>query len=428
MTAANKLGDWREVRLSEICERTELATPERWPDKPFCYVDVSSVSNETFRITQPKEILGKDAPSRARKLIHRNDVIFATVRPSLQRVALVPPNLDGQICSTGFCVLRSKPDLLDPLFLYFYLLTEKIRRTVESLQDGATYPAIRDSDLLEQSVCLPSIPEQRAIVRVIDTVRQAKEARQHELTLERERKAALMGYLFTHGIRGEPTKLTEIGEIPESWKLTTLGELCEDDLGLIQTGPFGSQLHASDYIHSGVPVVNPTHLLVNGIETGRLPHISQELAHSLSRHYLCEGDILISRRGDFSRFAFIASHQAGWLCGTGCLLVRLANPDIDNYFLAVSMSLEPIQNYLRQAAVGTIMPNLNTRILAEMPVMLPDVEEQRRIAAVVRACESKIAALEVEEPLLGELFRTMLEDLMTRRLPTVSQIEEHQAQ
>ncbi len=256
----------------------------------------------------------------------------------------------------------------------------------------------------------------------------AKEARQRELVLERERKAALMEYLFTHGTRGEATKQTEIGEIPESWHVTTLGELCEADLGIIQTGPFGSQLHASDYIRAGIPVVNPTHLLFNGIETDRLPHISAELANNLSRHYLLKGDILISRRGDFSRFAYIGSDQAGWLCGTGCLLVRLANPAIDNYFLAISISLEPTQNYLKQAAVGSIMPNVNTRILSQMPVLLPGIEEQRRIAEVVRSCEEKIAGLEKEELLMDELFRAMLEELMTGRLSAVPLIEEHQTQ
>ena len=275
---------------------------------------------------------------------------------------------------------------------------------------------------------LPPPVEQRAIAHTLEVVQKAKEVRHHELALEQERKAALMEYLFTHGTRGEPTKQTEIGEMPESWELTTLGKLCENEFGRVQTGPFGSQLHASDYIQSGVPVVNPTHLLFNGIDTGRLPHVSRELADSLSRHYVQEGDILISRRGDFSRFAYIRPDQAGWLCGTGCLLVRLANPRVDNFFLAASMSREPTQNYLQQAAVGSIMPNLNSRILSQMPVVLPGIEEQHRIAEVVRGCEAKIVALECEVPLLDELFRAMLEELMAGRLSAMPMIEELQGQ
>ena len=75
-------------------------------------------------------------------------------------------------------------------------------------------------------VC-PPLPEQRAIAHVLQTIQEAKSTRQRELALERERKAALMDYLFSHGTKGEPRKQTEIGEIPESWKLGTIGEICE---------------------------------------------------------------------------------------------------------------------------------------------------------------------------------------------------------
>jgi type I restriction enzyme, S subunit len=202
---------------------------------------------------------------------------------------------------------------------------------------------------------------------MVKKVQSAIQARRDELKLERERKAALMEYLFTHGTRGETTKQTGIGEIPESWKVVRLGELCTNNLGLIQTGPFGSQLHASDYKAQGVPVVNPTHLGIDTVVENSLPLISEEDAMRLSKHYLIEGDILVSRRGDFSRYSYITSQQAGWLCGTGCLLIRLHNLKVDNQFFAISIGTEGIQNYLMQAATGTIMPNLNTKILEGLP-------------------------------------------------------------
>jgi type I restriction enzyme S subunit len=169
----------------------------------------------------------------------------------------------------------------------------------------------------------------------------------------------------------------------EHWRQTTLGELCNNDAQAIQTGPFGSQLHASDYIDSGVPVVNPTHLRVNWIDEEHLPFVGKEIADELSRHYLREGDILISRRGDFSRYSYIGAKQSGWLCGTGCLRIRLSNPSIDNRFLAAAFSLASVQNYLSQAAVGSIMPNLNTNILRDVPLVIPPVEQQRAIADVL---------------------------------------------
>lgn len=215
---------WRRERLSGLCLKSNQKDPRKDPDSSFIYVDVSSISNHSFSIIDTNRVMGKDAPSRARKLIQRDDVIFATVRPTLKRVALVTKEFHGQICSTGFCVLRANKDLLDPNFLYYYLLTEGVTDRVDGLQKGATYPAISDSDLFNQTILLPPLPEQRAIARALRAVQGAREARLREVALERERKAALMEHLFTKGTRGEATKQTEIGEMPESWKIGKLGD------------------------------------------------------------------------------------------------------------------------------------------------------------------------------------------------------------
>ena len=136
--------NWYLVRLGEVCKSTTTLNPEIHPERLFTYIDVSSVSNESYRIIETREILGRDAPSRARKSIQTDDVIFATVRPTLKRVAMIPVELNGQVCSTGFCVLRANREKLEPRYLYFSLLTDQINRHVEALQKGATYPAIND--------------------------------------------------------------------------------------------------------------------------------------------------------------------------------------------------------------------------------------------------------------------------------------------
>src|SRR5690348_7562597 len=99
---------WTPNKISELVVKTEQINPESTPEQEFKYIDVSSVSNATFQITSSTTILGRNAPSRARKLVKTGDVLFATVRPTLKRVALVPNKLNNQVCSTGYCVLRAK--------------------------------------------------------------------------------------------------------------------------------------------------------------------------------------------------------------------------------------------------------------------------------------------------------------------------------
>ena len=290
--------------------------------------------------------------------------------------------------------------------------------------DKSVIPSLQRGDIENFIVALPPLPEQRALARALQTVQDAIQARRNEIELERERKAALMQRLFMHGTRNEPTKQSEIGKMPESWEVVRLGNLCVNNLGLIQTGPFGSQLHASDYRDHGIPVVNPTHLGINTIIEDSLPLISKEDAERLSKHYLAEGDILMSRRGDFSRYSYITSRQAGWLCGTGCLLIRFNNPQVDNRFLAISIGAENVQRYLSYTAVGSIMPNLNTKILEGLPLAFPSTgDEQREIAGILSACDSKITPLEKELSLHEEFFRALLDELMTGRLSAPPLVE-----
>jgi len=167
---------WEEKPISQVTAKTTQRDPSRTPHQRFCYVDVSSISRELFKITNPTELLGVHAPSRARKEIQENDVLFATVRPTLRRIAIVPAELDREIASTGYCVLRSDPQQLDPRFLYFFLLTDHFNSRMAGLERGISYPAVSDSDVTNSRIPLPPLPEQKAISHSLSAVQRAIEA------------------------------------------------------------------------------------------------------------------------------------------------------------------------------------------------------------------------------------------------------------
>jgi type I restriction enzyme S subunit len=133
----------------------------------FDYIDVSSVSNTTFEIVETQRLKGKDAPSRARKLVRTNDIIFATIRPTLQRIAIVPDRLDKQVCSTGYFVLRPKPEM-DHRFVFYSLFADEFTAQMERLQKGASYPAVTDGDVRSQVIPVPPLAEQQRIVGILD--------------------------------------------------------------------------------------------------------------------------------------------------------------------------------------------------------------------------------------------------------------------
>ena len=156
--------DWEEKNLGEVLQKTETIDPTKTPNKEYVYIDVSSVNKENLSIEEVNLIKGKDAPSRARKLIKTNDVIFATVRPTLRRIAIVPEEYDNQICSTGYFVLRGK-EFIDNRLIFYFLQTNDFMTKMEKLQKGASYPAVTDGEVRDQIIHFPkSLAEQRAIV------------------------------------------------------------------------------------------------------------------------------------------------------------------------------------------------------------------------------------------------------------------------
>ena len=158
---------WQAATLGEVIQKTETVNPILSPETEFDYIDVSSVSNTTFQVEKTQRLRGKDAPSRARRLVKANDVLFATVRPTLQRIAVVPNRLDNQVCSTGYIVLRPKEGI-DHRFLYYSLFTEDFVGQMASLQKGASYPAVTDREVRAQLIRVPPLPEQHRIVSILD--------------------------------------------------------------------------------------------------------------------------------------------------------------------------------------------------------------------------------------------------------------------
>ena len=179
--------------------------------------------------------------------------------------------------------------------------------------------------------------------------------------------------------------------VPDAPVTTTLGSVCRDGGGSIQTGPFGSQLHASDYVAEGVPVVMPTNIGVRRINADGIARVDESTAERLSRYGLQVGDIVYSRRGDVEKCALVRGAEEGWLCGTGCLRVRLGSQaTVSPEFAAYYLSHPVVRDWVVRHAVGATMPNLNTKILSDLPVAAPSRDEQARVVSILGALDAKI--------------------------------------
>jgi type I restriction enzyme S subunit len=196
----------------------------------------------------------------------------------------------------------------------------------------------------------------------------------------------------------------------KGWTTKTIGELCDSGGGKVQTGPFGSQLHESDYSEVGTPVVMPKDILGSRIDETSVARVSDAHVERLRRHKLAKGDIVYGRRGDIGRQALIRDENAGWLCGTGCLRITLGKSSVTPEFLHRYLQLSDVIRWIEGQAIGATMPNLNTNILRRMPVIFPaNVSTQRKIAAILSAYDELIEnnkqRIALLEKLAEEIYR-----------------------
>ena len=153
--------------LEELVEKTQNI---RWKNntKTYRYIDLTSVDRENNNITGTIEINALNAPSRAQKIVKENDVIFATTRPTQQRVALISKEFSNEIASTGYCVLRAKTNIVLPKWLFYFLSTINFKNYVEENQSGSAYPAISDSKIKEFRIPVPEVTIQQNIIEKLD--------------------------------------------------------------------------------------------------------------------------------------------------------------------------------------------------------------------------------------------------------------------
>lgn len=174
----------------------------------------------------------------------------------------------------------------------------------------------------------------------------------------------------------------------DDWEQRKLGNISE-----IKTGPFGSTLHANDYVSNGVPIITTEHFK-NGelpLEMVDLPQVSQKDYKRLESYILNEGDIVFSRVGSVDINALVTPFQKNWLFSGRVLRVR-SNKDIDSRYLHYVLSTESVKENIKARAVGQTMPSINTEILKETVISLvPGVDEQEKISILLNSLDKTVA-------------------------------------
>lgn len=367
------------------------------------------------------------------------DVLFAKITPCMENGkgchALGLANGLG-FGTTEFHVLRRKSGT-DSRFIYHVAQSAALRLRAEALMVGSAGQQRVHEDFFSK-YAVPSFtePEQTKIAEMLDIIDAAIWETAASIGKLKLIRIGLVHDLLTRGIdeNGElrdplahPKEFVSspIGRVPIAWNIVTLGAVIAERGGTIQTGPFGSQLHADEYVEDGVPVVMPQDILNGKIVEHHVARITEDRASSLHRHRMEFGDVILARRGDLSRCAAITSRSVGWLCGTGCLLVRTGagRDGLNTRWLVCAYQHDRCQRQIASRAVGSTMANLNTSLLSDLVIARPMGEEQDGIVDRITGQDDLIDAEETELNKLRLLKAGLMQDLLTGRVRVPSSTE-----
>lgn len=383
---------WDKKRLKYVATVNDEALPETTdPSLEFTYVDIGNVDS-VGGITGTEDLVFETAPSRARRIVRRGDVIVSTVRTYLKAITAIGSGGENLIVSTGFAVVR--PIELDQRFVAYALRSPYFVDSIVAHSTGVSYPAINASDLACLDIAFPPFPEQQAIAAFLDRETAKIDAlvakKERLIELLQEKRTALITRAVTRGLDSQaPMKdsgVDWLGEIPEHWEVKRLKYLLRAPLQYGANEP-------SNYIDSESPrYVRITDIRDDGTlwdDTYR--SIPLETAKP---YLLSEGDLLFARSGATVGKTFRYRLDWGKTAYAGYLVrARLDNGLTDTDFVEYYTHSEGYRGWILGNFIQSTIQNVSAERYATLMLPLPPLTEQHAISAFLDRETTKIDAL-----------------------------------
>jgi type I restriction enzyme S subunit len=441
---------WVYAKLRDIVYPGATRNPNTLTEPYFLYVDIEALDNSSQKIVNPKKLPSSEAPGRARMVIHANDVIFSLTRPYLKNIAIVPPELDDQIASTAYCVMRPENGISSQFIFYLVTRDDFINSIVTY---GDSPPAAHDDEFLAMKIPLAPTKEQHRIVAAIEqqfsrldnaiaSLQNAKaKAKQYRASLL---KAAVEGELTKAWRAEHPASETgaqllrrilaerrarweeeqlakkrekgivpkddrwkqaykepqgpnveELPELPEEWCWATVEQLASVDKHALAIGPFGSDLKVEDYRSEGVPLIFVRNIRSETFNGHNAKYITFDKAEELKAHKVISGDILITKMGDPPGDACLyPENMPPAIITADCIKWTLFPLLSERKFFVKAINSSIVRDQILRITKGVAQQKVSLQRFSGIAIPLPPLAEQAQIVAEIEASLSNIAKLE----------------------------------
>lgn len=386
--------DWEIKHFEDVAEiDSESLRSNTSKNYRFNYISLSDVDSDDFKIETTKQVF-ETAPSRARRVVRKGDVLMSTVRPNLQGFSIIRDEVKDLIASTGFAVIRTNKCYNE--FLFNFLFSEGISKQFYQLLVGSNYPAINSSDVKKLKIPLPSHPEQRAIAALLNTWYAAIAKQQALVAAKEQRKKWLMQQLLTGKKR--------LKGFSEEWKEVKMGEIISK---------MSNGITYDTQRTTGAPVTRIETISTGEIDFSRIGYA--EITAGIEEYRLKYGDILYSHINSLEHIGKVAIklNDDPLYHGMNLLLIR-CNESMNYLFLYYwfnSSYAKKIAKNLAKQAVN--QASINTSELKKIVINIPSLEEQTSIALVLRAADKELNLLKQQLEQLKEQKKGLMQVLLT---------------
>ncbi|WP_434586549.1 restriction endonuclease subunit S [Klebsiella sp. R390] len=363
--SAGKLPEgWVNTTIGDISVKCSQRVPDE--NEQFIYVDIGSINRELKVIENPQYLIGKDAPSRARKEIKAHDIIVSLTRPNLNAVALVSEKYDEQIASTGFEVIR--PTLVESRYIFALVRSRHFIDSISGLVQGALYPAAKSSDVQLYAFPLPPLAEQKIIAEKLDTLLaqvDSTKARLEQIPqiLKRFRQALLGAAVSGKIINQDYTQ-----------KSLALGSFVSIDIG--------NAFKSSEFSEDGIPLLRGQNIEPGSLRWDETKRFPLEKLQRFSHLFIKENDIILAMdRPIISTGLKLAKANRNDI---PCVLVqRVARFKefknlLPDYLYLLLKDLAFI-NYIQPNQTGSDIPHISGKQILNFNCHIPPLPEQHEI-------------------------------------------------
>ena len=387
---------WEQRKLGECVTITSGEAPSKFKHGSVNYVKVDDL-NYAYKTVVDTQNKVSDNPSMSKVKV--GSVIFpkrgAAILTNKVRILGVESYMD-----TNMMALTATS--LDSDFLYVLISKEGLYKTA----DTSTIPQINNKHIEPYEVIVPTLDEQKCIGELFAHLDHLITLHQRKLEKLHNLKKAMLEKMFPKNGSAYPE--IRFAGFTDAWEQRKFGDIAD-----IKTGPFGSTLHAEDYVEDGTPIITTEHFKNGSLPNAKdnLPQVSDDDYKRLSSYILSEGDIVFSRVGSVDINAVTTRLQKGWLF-SGRVLRARPNDSVDSIFMHALLETETVKKNIRDRAVGQTMPSINTEILGVTPLVFPqEVEEQTKIGKLFSDFDSLITLHQRKLEKLQNIKKSMLEKM-----------------